>query len=72
MRFLWPEVRLAIESPVGLGREMGVLGRLVLVGDKPNPGLVFPAGALSDAQYLILCTELSKLLEEAVSGLISQ
>lgn len=64
MRFLWPEVRLAIESLVGLGWEMAALGRPALVGDRANPGLVVPAGALSVVQYLILCTELSKLLEE--------
>lgn len=64
MRFLWPEVRLAMESVVGLGRELAVPGTPALVGDKPNPGLVFPAGALSVDQCLILCTELSKLLKE--------
>ena len=52
---------------------MGGLERPLLVGDdRGNPGLVFPAGALSVAQYLILCTELSKLLEEAISRSISQ
>lgn len=64
MRFLWPEVRLAIKSLVGLGWEMAVLERPAPLGDKADPGLVFPAGALSVVQYLILCTELSKLLEE--------
>lgn len=61
MRFLWPEVRLAIKS-LGLG---AVLERPVLAGEKADPGLVFPAGDLSLAQYLILCTELSKLLQKA-------
>lgn len=50
-----------------------MLERPVLVGDdKAIPGLMFPAGALSVVQYWILCTELSKLLEEAISRPISQ
>ena len=65
MRFLWPEVRLAIKSLAGLEWEIVVLERPVLVDDKADPGLVFPARTLSVVQYLILCTELSKLLEEA-------
>ena len=57
-------MRLDNKSLVGLEWEIAMLERPVLVADSADPGLVFPTRALSVVQYLILCTELSKLLEE--------